>query len=314
MLGYLSWIGDQEKRGTIMNDFALTAIGISIIFAATTLGSAVVFLFAKRNISPIWNQIFTGFAAGVMLSASVFGLLGPALDYEVSYMPVYLVAGLGVILGALFLWGIDRLLPHIHPKNQTEEGLPVAMSRTKKMFLAVTIHNVPEGLSVGVVFAVALASGGLSSAPGMMMSALMLSIGIAIQNIPEGALVALPVKAETGSSVKGFLFGMGSGAVEPIAALLGFRVIAKLRDRRSDALGFVFRRRMHALCHRGGDDPRIQKRVPFPLWGVVLHFGIRRDDVFICRFGLKKKGKRFSSHRHIIAEPESGTCLRSSAG
>ena len=272
MLGYLSWIGDQEKRGAIMNDFALTAIGISIIFAATTLGSAVVFLFAKRNISPIWNQIFTGFAAGVMLSASVFGLLGPTLNYEVSYMPVYLVAGLGVILGALFLWGIDRLLPHIHPENQTEEGLPVAMSRTKKMFLAVTIHNVPEGLSVGVVFAVALASGGLSSAPGMMMSALMLSIGIAIQNIPEGALVALPVKGETGSSVKGFLFGMGSGAVEPIAALLGLLLSFAIAEVMPWALSFAAGCMLYVIAEDMIPEFKSEPHSHYGVWSFILGF------------------------------------------
>lgn len=222
-----------------MNDVALTAIGISIIFAATTLGSAVVFLFAKKSIPPIWNQIFTGFAAGVMLSAAVFGLLTPALQYEVTYMPIYLIAAIGVIVGALFLWGIDKLIPHIHPEQQTEEGLPVQMARTKKMFLAVTIHNVPEGLSVGVVFAVALASGGMAGARGMMMSALMLAIGIGIQNIPEGASVALPVKAETGSTLKGFLFGMGSGIVEPIAALLGLLLSFAVIEAMPWALSFA---------------------------------------------------------------------------
>ena len=154
-----------------------------------------------------------------MLSASFFSLIKPALESEVTYMPTWAVAVLSIVLGAGFLWLIDKIVPHFHAAEKQEEGLPArGMSKTSKMFLAVTIHNVPEGLSVGIAFGVALSQ---QNNAALLMGALLLSIGIGLQNIPEGAIVSLPVKAESGSSGKAFLFGMLSGIVEPIAAILG---------------------------------------------------------------------------------------------
>ncbi len=205
-----------------MSPALYTILGISIIFLCTTLGASFVFFLRKKEVSPTLNQIFTGFAAGVMLSAAFFGLINPVLEEPIDYMPNYLVAALGVILGAAFLWGIDKLVPHFHSETSEDEGLPSRISKTKKMFLAVTIHNVPEGLSVGVAFAVALAANG-DAQQALLISALSLAIGIGIQNIPEGLLVALPFKAETGSNVKAFGYGFFSGIVEPLAA--GLRLL-----------------------------------------------------------------------------------------
>lgn len=208
-------------------DIALTTIiGISIIFLATTLGSAFVFFLRKSEISPRLSQILSGLAAGIMLSASFFSLLLPAIKMEVTYMPSWLVAAIAVLLGAAFLWGIDHLLPHLHVAQGKEEGLKnPRMNKTAKMFLAVTIHNIPEGLSVGIAFGVALAFNrdhpGDAASIAALSGALSLAIGIALQNIPEGAVVSLPVKAETKSTGKAFLFGTLSGAVEPIAAVVG---------------------------------------------------------------------------------------------
>ena len=196
-------------------------IGISFIFLCTCLGSAFVFFFGKREIGVKINQIFLGFAAGIMLSASVFSLILPALEMEISYLPSWILVALAVILGALFLWGIDKLVPHFHVEQNKEEGLPSRASKTAKMFLAVTIHNIPEGLSVGIAFGVALANLDGENVASSMMGALMLAIGIGIQNIPEGAVVALPMKGEGGSSGKAFLFGALSGIVEPVAAVFG---------------------------------------------------------------------------------------------
>ena len=209
-----------------MNPTVTTLIGISIIFLATTLGAAFVFFIRKDSISPRLNQILTGLAAGIMLSASFFSLLLPALEMKVAYMPNWILAALAVLLGALFLWGIDHLLPHFHAFQGKEEGLKSAgLSKTAKMFIAVTIHNVPEGLSVGIGFGVALAllrdNPSSATALAALSGALSLAIGIALQNIPEGAVVSLPVKAETGSTKKAFAFGVLSGAVEPIAAVAG---------------------------------------------------------------------------------------------
>lgn len=140
-----------------MKQILYPIIGISLIFICTTLGALFVFFIRKKEISPKLSKIFTGFAAGVMFSASFFSLIKPALESNVTYMPSWLVVVISIVLGAGFLWGIDKLTPHFHVQENKEEGLSVKrMSKTSKMFLAVTIHNVPEGLSVGIAFGVAL--------------------------------------------------------------------------------------------------------------------------------------------------------------
>lgn len=203
-----------------MPDYVYAIIGISLIFVATTLGALLVFVIRKKDISVKLNRIFTGIAAGVMLSASFFGLIKPAFDAGSKNVPIWLVVAIGIVLGALFLWGIDKLVPHFHINENKEEGLQNHyLSRNSKMFLAVTIHNVPEGLSVGIAFGVALATQG-NNYP-LIMGALLLAVGIGIQNVLEGAAVSLPIKAETGKSGQAFVFGMMSGIVEPIAALIG---------------------------------------------------------------------------------------------
>ena len=205
-----------------MNGILASTLGIFFIFFCTSLGSSFVFFFSKKKANPFWNQIFLGFAAGVMLSASVFSLILPSLNAEVSYMPSVLVSGIAVLLGAGFLFLIDKLVPHFHPSVSESEGLPgKGMGKTGKMFLAVTIHNVPEGLSVGIAFGSVLSQVGLDSPWTSYLGAAMLAIGIGIQNIPEGAVVSLPFQAETQSTRKAFLYGMGSGAVEPVAAVVG---------------------------------------------------------------------------------------------
>ena len=221
-----------------MDPIVNVIIGISLIFVATTLGSAVVFFFHKKEISPKVNQVFLGFASGVMLSASIFSLIVPALESGVTYMPSWAIVAISVILGAGFIWGIDKTVPHVHPQGGNE-GLPSSrINRTGKMFLAVTIHNVPEGLSVGIAYGVALASWS-SNPTAALFGALALAIGIGIQNIPEGAVVSLMVKGETGSSAKGFLFGTLSGAVEPIAAVIGLFLAMQIQAIMPWALAFA---------------------------------------------------------------------------
>ena len=143
-----------------MKEYLYPIIGISLIFICTTVGALIVFFIRKKEISPKLTKIFTGFAAGVMFSASFFSLIKPALESDVSYMRPWAVVGISIILGAAFLWGIDKIVPHIHSSDKEEGITNNKMSKTSKMFLAVTIHNVPEGLSVGIAFGVALAQGG----------------------------------------------------------------------------------------------------------------------------------------------------------
>ena len=220
-----------------MADYLYAVIGISLIFACTTLGAVLVFFFRKREISKTLNRIFVGFAAGVMLSASFFSLIKPAIEAETTYMPSWSIVAISIVLGGGFLWLIDKLVPHFHASENEDEGLPSrGLSKTSKMFLAVTIHNIPEGLACGIAFGVALAN---PNDHALLIGALLLAVGLGIQNIPEGAAVALPIKGETGSSVKAFLFGMFSGAIEPIAAVLGLFLAMQILSIMPWALAFA---------------------------------------------------------------------------
>lgn len=205
-------------------EYVYTIIGISIIFIATTLGSSLVF-FVKRNISEKLNQMIYGFSSGVMFSAAVFGLLVPAFeDKSNTYMPeklIWIIPIIGFIIGCLFIFMLDKLIPHIHKNNgnEFEEGLKnTHVSRGNKLFLAVTLHNVPEGLDVGIAYGIALSN---LSDNSLLIGALMLAIGIAIQNFPEGAAVSIPLLEEGYTKKRAFLFGTLSGLVEPIAAIIG---------------------------------------------------------------------------------------------
>ena len=221
-----------------MLDFVYPLIGIPLIFLCTTLGALFVFFIRQKEISPKLNKLFVGFAAGVMFSASFFSLIKPALeDVNVDYMPNWLVVVISIVLGAGFLWLIDKVVPHLHASENKEEGVRTkSLSKTSKMFLAVTIHNVPEGLSVGIAFGVALSQ---ADNHALLVGALLLAVGIGIQNIPEGAVVSLPVKGETGSSSKAFFFGMMSGIVEPIAAVLGLFLAMQIQGIMPWALAFA---------------------------------------------------------------------------
>lgn len=200
-----------------MNENLIAAIGIMIIFVMTTAGSALVFFF-KNDISAKLNAAFLGFASGVMVAASVFGLLMPAMEQAENYGEFnWVPAAAGFLLGGAFLIILDKIVPHAHEGGEHEHGVHTALKKPTKMFLAVTIHNIPEGLAVGFAFGAALAAGEMSS----VYAALGLAIGIGIQNFPEGAAVSLPMKNSTGSRKKAFLYGMGSGAVEPLFAVAG---------------------------------------------------------------------------------------------
>lgn len=194
---------------------AETILGILIPFLGTSLGAAMVFIL-KKNISYNLQKVLTGFAAGVMVAASFWSLLQPALESSeamgsLSFVP----AAAGFLIGVGFLLLLDEATPHMHFNNQ-EEGPKSGLKRTTKLILAVTLHNIPEGMAVGVVYAGFLSgSAGISAA-----GALALALGIAIQNFPEGAIVSMPLRAEGMDKGKTFLFGVLSGVVEPIAALV----------------------------------------------------------------------------------------------
>ena len=190
-------------------------LGIMSPFIGTSLGAGMVF-FLKNQISENVQKILTGFAAGVMVAASFWSLLQPALESseglgKLSFAP----AAVGFLVGIGFLLLLDEVTPHMHMDNQ-DEGPKNNLKRTTKLILAVTLHNIPEGMAVGVVYAGWLAGGtGVSQA-----AALALALGIAIQNFPEGAIVSMPLRAEEMPKGRTFLYGVLSGAVEPIASLI----------------------------------------------------------------------------------------------
>lgn len=191
-------------------------IGILIPFVGTTLGSAMVFFMRKEMNGKIQKGLL-GFASGVMIAASVWSLLIPAIEMSeeqggIPWMP----AAVGFLLGIGFLLLLDTLTPHLHLNEDTPEGLPSNLKKTTMLVLAVTLHNIPEGMAVGVTFAGILAGNTMISLAG----AFALSIGIAIQNFPEGAIISMPLRSEGQSKGKAFLYGAASGVVEPIAALL----------------------------------------------------------------------------------------------
>lgn len=253
-----------------MQEFMYPLIGIPLIFICTTLGALFVFFIRKKEISPKLGKIFTGFAAGVMFSASFFSLIKPALESEVSYMPSWLVVVISVVLGAGFLWGIDKLTPHFHVQENKEEGLSVKrMSKTSKMFLAVTIHNIPEGLSVGIAFGVALSQQNNAS---LLVGALLLAIGIGIQNIPEGAVVSLPIKSETGSSGKAFLFGMLSGVVEPVAAVIGLFLAMQIQGIMPWALAFAAGCMIYVVAEEMIPEMTSEGHDHFGVWSFIIGF------------------------------------------
>lgn len=201
-----------------MSDALLwAAAGTGFTFLMTALGASSVFLFRNKQNEMI-QRVFLGFAAGIMIAASVWSLLIPAIESaeaagEIGWIPA---AG-GFVLGVVFLMGLHALLPHIHPSEKTPEGLPSKWGRPALLFSAVTLHNIPEGMSVGLLFAMSAQQNG---DPVLLASAIALAAGIGIQNIPEGAAVALPLRQEGMSAAKAFGMGALSGLAEPVFGVL----------------------------------------------------------------------------------------------
>ena len=190
--------------------------GILIPFLGTSLGAACVF-FMKKTLSDTVQRALTGFAAGVMVAASVWSLLIPAIEQSVGMGKfAFVPAVVGFYVGMLFLLLLDHVIPHLHQNSSEAEGPESQLARTTMMVLAVTLHNIPEGMAVGVVYAGYLSGQAQITAAG----ALALSLGIAIQNFPEGAIISMPLHAEGMGKGRAFADGVLSGIVEPIGAVL----------------------------------------------------------------------------------------------
>lgn len=218
------------------NPVLLAFLATLITWWATALGAAFVFLFKEINRTKL--DAMLGFAAGVMIAASYWSLLAPSIEMSeyLGFVP-WFPPLIGFLAGGGFLWVVDKILPHLHSNDGSEapEGIPTHWRRSVLLILAITLHNIPEGLAVGVAF------GSLGSdMPGASFAgAMALAIGIAIQNIPEGAAVSVPLRREGLSRFKCFTYGQLSGVVEPVAAVIGAAIVLYVQPILPFALAFA---------------------------------------------------------------------------
>ncbi len=212
-------------------------LGTIFTWGMTALGAALVFTTKTMNYKLLDGML--GFAGGVMIAASFWSLLSPALDMaEGGPLPAWLPVAVGFILGAVFLWGVDKLIPHLHPnlKMKDAEGIhPERIRRSTLLVFAITLHNIPEGLAIGVAFGAVAAGFESASLP----AAVALAIGIGIQNFPEGTAVSMPLRREGMSRRKSFMYGQFSGMVEPIAAIIGVLAVTLMEPLLPFALSFA---------------------------------------------------------------------------
>lgn len=190
-------------------------IVIGTPFLGTSLGAAMVF-FMKNNINMQVEKALLGFASGVMIAASVWSLLLPSIEMETKQGGIsWLPAAVGFLTGMFFLLLLDTFIPHLHLESEKPEGIKTKLSKTTMLVFAVTLHNIPEGMAVGVT----LAGAQMQHTGITLAGAMTLSLGIAIQNFPEGAIISMPLKGEGSSKIRAFLYGILSGVVEPIGAI-----------------------------------------------------------------------------------------------
>lgn len=203
-------------------------------WGVTALGAAMVFFFKEINKKVL--NLMLGFASGVMIAASFWSLLNPSIELSAAlgFKP-WIPASIGFLTGGIFLWSIDKILPHLHRGLKTSEGIKTKWQRSILLVLAVTLHNIPEGLAVGVAFGAVAAD--IPSAT--LGAAISLAIGIGIQNFPEGAAVSIPLRNENISRFKAFMYGQASGIVEPFAAIIGFLFVTSMRSILPYALAFA---------------------------------------------------------------------------
>ena len=208
-----------------MNDSLRIMLGAGIPFLGTTLGAAMVF-FMKGEMKPRLQKALLGFASGVMMAASVWSLLIPAIDMaEQSGGVAWVPAVVGFLAGIAFLLVLDTVIPHLHLDSDSPEGRPSRLGKSFMLVLAVTLHNIPEGMAVGVVLAGMLGANPVIS----VTAAFALSIGIAIQNFPEGAIISMPLVSNGMSRSKAFVYGLLSGIVEPTGALITIALTAQIK-------------------------------------------------------------------------------------
>jgi zinc transporter, ZIP family len=219
-----------------LNPALLALFATLFTWGLTAIGAAFVFFFKTIN-QKVLNSML-GFASGIMIAASFWSLLSPAIEMATSMgVPPVLPAVVGFLGGGLFLFTVDRILPHLHQGLATSEaeGIKTSWQRSVLLVMAITLHNIPEGLAVGVAFGAL----GLAGSPATLGAAIALAVGIGIQNLPEGAAVSIPLRREGMSRIKSFVYGQASGVVEPIAGVFGALLVIAIQPILPYALAFA---------------------------------------------------------------------------
>ncbi len=263
-----------------MTDWFISLTPISQALAATlftwfvtALGAGLVFFFKSINRKVLDGML--GFAAGVMIAASFWSLLAPAIEMAESSgssLPKWFPATVGFLLGGLFLWSVDKVLPHLHLGFETREaeGIKTTWQRSVLLVLAITLHNIPEGLAVGVAFGALAAD--LPSAS--LAGAVALAIGIGIQNFPEGAAVSVPLRREGMSRLKSFWYGQLSGAVEPVAGVLGAIAVITMRPILPYALAFAAGAMIYVVVEEVIPESQLARNTDLATVGAMLGFAV----------------------------------------
>lgn len=247
-----------------MSHLAITIIGVLFIFLMTTLGGAVV-LFFKKPMKPKFHSLFLGFSSGLMIAAAVWSLILPSIEQSENLGILnFLPSALGIILGAIFLVVMDRVLPKMFKLDADGK------QKSSQLFLAVTLHNIPEGLAVGLAFGNAYMIGQTSA----FISALWLAIGIGLQNFPEGSALSIPLKERYGSRKKAFIFAFLSGVVEPIAAIAGIFLAGALMTVMPYLLAFSAGSMLFVVAHELVPEAKMTHESYIGAWGFMFGFVI----------------------------------------
>ena len=256
---------------TDLNPIWQALIATLFTWFLTALGAGLVFFF--RSVNRKILDAMLGFAAGVMIAASYWSLLAPAIEMaEESNLPAWIPATVGFLLGGAFIWIIDKLLPHLHLGFPTEEaeGISTSWRRSVLLVLAITIHNIPEGLAVGVAFG-ALAYDLPTATLGGAMA---LALGIGIQNFPEGTAVSVPLRREGVSRLKSFWYGQLSGVVEPAAGVLGAVAVIYMRPILPYALAFAAGAMIYVVVEELIPESQLEKNTDIATCGAMLGFAV----------------------------------------